>query len=60
MRMQDVEFQARHLFEALGPRAIPVAARRALRHREAGEDELARLWRRVEARLIERRGPRQA
>ncbi len=60
MRMEDVEIQARSLYEQLGPRAIATAAQRAVRHEEIGEAEEAERWRRIQARLTEKRGTHQS
>lgn len=60
MRMEDVEIQARALYEQLGPRAIATAAQRAARHDEMGEAEEAQNWRRIQSRLTEKRGAHQS
>lgn len=60
MRMEDVEIQARALYEQLGPRAIATAAQRAARHDEMGEAEAAQTWRRIQSRLTEKRGAHQS
>lgn len=60
MRMEDVELQANALYDELGPRAIATAAQRAVRHEEAGEEEEARNWRRIQERLKEKRGASQS
>lgn len=59
MRSEDVETQARQLYDSLGPQAIATAARRASESERSGAAETARTWRRIESRLRERRGPRQ-
>lgn len=59
MSSQDLTALARHLFETQGPKAIAEAARKAAAAREAGDEEQARVWQRVELRLLELRGPRQ-
>lgn len=60
LRMEEIEMQAKLLFQELGPSAIATAAQRAAQHEEAGETDTARDWRRIEQRLKERRGPRQS
>lgn len=51
---------ARHLYETRGPQAIAEAAQNAARFREAGNEEEAKHWERVELALRELRGPRQS
>ena len=60
--MQAVEIHdyARQLWEAHGLKAIAEAALKARRFEERGESERARNWRRIEAVLLEMRGPRQS
>jgi hypothetical protein len=50
---------ARQLWEAHGIKAIAEAAQKARNFEERGEIERARNWRRIEAVLLEMRGPRQ-
>jgi hypothetical protein len=61
MRMNSthVSALARHLFESQGPKAIAEAARKAAAARQAGDEEQAKVWERVELTLLELRGPRQ-
>lgn len=59
MNTADVSAVARHLFEAHGAKAIAEAARKAASFEDAGDQEQARFWRRVETALFEIRGPRQ-
>jgi hypothetical protein len=51
---------AHHLFETQGAKAIAQAAQKAASFQDAGEEEQAKFWRRVEAVLREIRGPRQS
>jgi hypothetical protein len=60
MNATNVSALARHLFETQGAKAIAEAAQKALRFAQAGDEEQARTWRRVEAVLREMRGPRQS
>lgn len=60
MDAQSVEAHAIRLYEELGPKAIVHAAQRALEAQEAGKDEDAHSWRRIEERLKERRGARES
>jgi hypothetical protein len=60
--MQQVELHdyARQLWEAHGPKAIAEAAQKASSFEMRGEKEWAHNWRRIEAILLEMRGPRQS
>jgi hypothetical protein len=60
MNTADVSAVAHHLFEAQGAKAIAEAAQKAARAEDAGDQEQAKFWRRVEAVLLEIRGPRQS
>jgi hypothetical protein len=57
--MQTIEVQdyARQLFEAHGFKAIAEAAQKARSYEAQGNAEQAETWRRIEAALIEMRGP---
>lgn len=59
MNTADVSAVARHLFETQGAKAIAQAAHKADSLEGAGDKEQAAFWRRVEAALLEIRGPRQ-
>jgi hypothetical protein len=60
MKTADVSAVARHLFETQGANAIAQAAQKAASLEGAGDKEQAEFWRRVEAVLLEIRGPRQS
>ena len=60
MNTTDVSAFAHHLFEAQGAKAIAQAAQKAASFEDAGNNEEAKFWRRVEAVLLEIRGPRQS
>lgn len=60
MNTADVSALARHLFETQGAKAIAQAAQKAASFEDAGDQEQAKFWRRVEAVLFEIRGPRQS
>ena len=60
MNTADASAVARHLFEAQGAKAIAEAAHKAASFQDAGDEEQAKFWRRVEAVLREIRGPRQS
>ncbi len=60
MSTSDVSTVARHLFDAHGTKAIAEAAQKAASFEKAGDAEQAKFWRRVEAALMEMRGPRES
>ncbi len=60
MNAADISAIARHLFETLGAKAIAEAAHKAVSFEDAGDEEQARRWRRVEAALLEMRGPHES
>ncbi len=59
MNSMDVSVFARQLFESHGNKAIAEAAQKAVSLEKAGDMEQSRTWRRVEAVLLEMRGPHQ-
>lgn len=60
MNTTDISAIARHLFATQGAQAIAEAAQKAARFREAGDNEQAKMWERVESVLREMRGPHQS
>lgn len=60
MSMEEIEQHATQLFAAIGPKAIATAAQRARDAEATGAKEDAAVWRKIEARLMEMRGPRQS
>ena len=60
MNTTDISAIARHLFATQGAQAIAEAAQSAARFREAGDNEQAKMWERVESVLREMRGPHQS
>ncbi|MBI4206265.1 MAG: hypothetical protein HY527_14685 [Betaproteobacteria bacterium] len=60
MNTTDISALAHRLFEAQGAKAIAEAAQKAASFENAGDKENAKLWRQVEAVLLEIRGPRQS
>jgi len=60
MNATDIAAIAQHLFETQGTKAIAEAAQKAVSFEMAGEEEQANTWRRVEAALLEMRGPRES
>jgi len=57
METIDVQDYARQLLEAHGLAAIAQAAQRAKTFEQRGDKEQARTWRRIEAALLQMRGP---
>jgi len=59
MNATDISTLAHQLFAAQGAKAIAEAAQQAESCRQAGDDEQAKIWERVESVLRELRGPHQ-
>jgi hypothetical protein len=59
MEATQVQQYARQLFEAQGTKAVAAAAEKAARLERSGDPEQARAWRRIEAALLQMRGPRE-
>jgi hypothetical protein len=53
----EIQDHARKLMEAQGPKALAEAAQKARALEEQGDKEQAEIWRRIEAALLEMRGP---
>jgi len=60
MNATDISTFARRLFETQGTKAIAEAAQKAVSFEKAGDEEQSKTWRRVEAVLLEMRGPHQS
>ena len=60
MNAADISALARHMFETQGAKAIAEAAQKAASFEDAGDEEQAKTWRRVEAVVWEMRGPSQS
>jgi hypothetical protein len=60
MNTADIAAIAHHLSETQGTKAIAEAAQKAVSFENAGDQEQAKVWRRVEALLQEMRGPRES
>ena len=60
MNAADVSAVARHLFEEQGAKAIAEAAQKAAFFDKAGNEGQAKFWRRVEAAVLEMRGPKES
>jgi hypothetical protein len=57
MQPSDIQDYARQLVEAHGFKAIAEAAQKASAFEQQGHDQEAKTWRRIEAALIQMRGP---
>ena len=57
MQTAEIHDYARRLWESHGLKAIAEAAQKARSFEERGASERARNWRRIEAVLLEMRGP---
>ena len=53
----DIQDYARRLLEAHGFKAISEAAQKASTFEQQGDEEQAETWRRIEAALMQMRGP---
>lgn len=60
MNATDISAVARHLYETQGAKAIVDVARRAASCSRDGDAEQAKFWERVEAVLVDLRGPHQS
>ncbi len=60
MQTSEVHEYARQLLEAQGLKAIAEAAQKARTCDEQGDGEQARTWRRIEAALMQMRGPHES
>ncbi len=57
MQTVDIQDYARRLLEARGLKAISEAAQKAATFEQQGDEEEAKTWRRIEAALMQMRGP---
>jgi hypothetical protein len=60
MQTTEVHDYARQLLEAQGFKAIAEAAQKARAFEEQGDNEQAQTWRRIEAALMQMRGPHES
>lgn len=60
MDSADISALARNLFQTHGTRAVAEAARKAVSFEKAGDEVQAKTWRRIEAVVLEMRGPRES
>jgi len=60
MDATQIQRYARQLYEVQGAKAIAEAAHKALAFEKNNDTEQAHTWRRIEAALIEIRGPRNS
>ncbi len=58
MNVIEIQEHANRMREAYGDRAIAEAAQHARRYEEMGDDKTAATWRRIEAALLHKRGPK--
>jgi len=57
MHAMEIQEHARKLKDAHGDKAVVEAAQKARELEEAGDKEQAETWRRIEAALLQMRGP---
>jgi hypothetical protein len=57
MHATDIQDHARRMLETLGDKAIATAAQKAAEFERTGQREEAKTWRRIEAALLQMRGP---
>jgi hypothetical protein len=60
MDSTDISAIARHLYETEGAKAIAQAAQKAATLENSGDTDQAKAWRRIEAVLLEMRGPSES
>ena len=60
MQETDIHVHARELWKARGPKAIAEAAHKAAEFEKTSDREQAHRWRRIEAILMQMRGPHQS
>jgi hypothetical protein len=60
MQAAHIHAAARELLEEQGSQAIVIAAQRAVMCEREQRSDQARTWRRIEAALMQLRGPRQS
>jgi len=60
MLATEIQDHARKLIEVHGEKAIVEAAQKARTFEEHGDTEQATIWRRIEAALMQMRGPRES
>ena len=60
--MNQIELNevAQRLFAEHGPKAMAIAAQKATKCEESGEEEQARQWRKIEKVITELRGPAES
>ena len=59
MEATQIQIYARQLYEAEGAKAIAKAAQKAMTFERNNDREQAQAWRRIEAALMQMRGPRE-
>ncbi len=58
MQATEIHDHARRMFETMGMKALAEAARKVNEYEARGARDAAADWRRIEAALLEMRGPR--
>lgn len=60
MKVTEIHTYARELKRAHGSKALAEAAQKAVDFEKQGDEDQAKIWRRVEAALKEMQGPHQS
>jgi hypothetical protein len=60
MKATEIEEYARQLWETSGAKAVAEAAQKVRTFEEKGDKEQVEIWRRIEAALMQMKGPRES
>ena len=60
MKAMEIEEYARQLWETSGAKAVAEAARKVRTFEEKGDKEQVKTWLRIEAALMQMKGPRES
>ena len=60
MKATEIDEYARQLWETSGATAVAEAAQKVLTFEQNGDKEQAETWRRIEAALVQMKGPRES
>jgi len=60
MKATEIEEYARQLWETSGAKAVAEAAQKVRTFEEKGDKEQVETWRRIEAALMQMKGPRES
>jgi hypothetical protein len=60
MKATEIDEYARQLWETSGAKAVAEAAQKVLTFEQNGDKEQAETWRRIEAALVQMKGPRES